>query len=421
MSKAWRDATFEAVALARSGKIVHANERFATLTGKPVAELKSLPLLDFLFERDGSHGVLKSSGGPLPVEIVEGLIEYRGRETSVFGLRDISERLESNRQLVHLASHDPLTGLLNRRAFNRRSEDAIAEAIVSGSGLSLLTLDLDRFKSINDVHGHADGDQVLQQVGEVLRSAFGGPAVLARICGDEFSVLLPGHHTFDAQQSASVFLTLFKSTFAEHNKAGALGVSVGIATFPEHGDELKQLQNNADAALYRAKSQGKGRVCAFDRIMDQQLRTRRRLEEELRGAAEAGQLFLLYQPIVDTMSGEPKGYEALLRWRHPSYGVLSPAVFIEAAEESGSIVEIGRWVLEEACRQAAAWDNQLFLAVNVSARQLITAELVDHVTAALEIKPAFARETGTGNHRDVAARNSRRRRQLPEVAEGPPG
>jgi diguanylate cyclase (GGDEF)-like protein len=382
--KGLANATFEAVVLARFGKIVHANERFAALTGRPVAELQSLPLSDFLVERDGIHGVLKSSEGPLPVEITEGLIEYRGRETSVFGLRDISERLETNRQLVHLASHDPLTGLLNRRAFNRRSEEAIAEAIVAGTGLSLLTLDLDRFKSINDVHGHADGDQVLQQVAEVLRSAFCEPAIVARIGGDEFSVLLPGHHNFEAQQYASVFLTLFKSIFAEHNKAGALGVSVGIASFPEHGDELKQLQNNADTALYHAKSLGRGRICAFDRIMDQQLRTRRRLEEELRGAAEAGQLFLLYQPIVETVSGQPRGYEALLRWRHPTYGVLSPAVFIEAAEESGSMVEIGKWVLEEACRQAALWDDNLFLAVNVSARQLLTTEFVGHVTAALE-------------------------------------
>lgn len=383
--KGLADATFEAVVLARAGTIVHANERFATLTGRPIAELRSFLLRDLLMDRHGSHGVLVSPGGPIPVEIVEGVIEYRGRETSVFGLRDISERLESDRQLVHLASHDPLTGLLNRREFNRRSEDAIAEAIVAGTGLSLLTLDLDRFKSINDVHGHADGDHVLQQVAEVLRSAFVEPAILARIGGDEFSVLLPGHHTFEARQFASAFLTLFKSLFAGHNKAGALGVSVGIAAFPEHGDQLKQLQNNADAALYRAKSQGKGRICAFDRIMDQQLRTRRRLEEDLRGAAEAGQLFLLYQPIVDTVSGEPKGYEALLRWRHPTYGVLSPAVFIEAAEESGSIVEIGKGVLEEACLQAASWDDQLFLAVNVSARQLITPELVGHVRAALQI------------------------------------
>jgi diguanylate cyclase (GGDEF)-like protein len=302
----------------------------------------------------------------------------------VFGLRDISERLETNRQLAHHASHDPLTGLLNRRAFNRRCEDAIAEAIVGGKGLSLLTLDLDRFKSINDVHGHAGGDEILQQVAEVLHSSFGHPAILARIGGDEFSVLLPGHGTFDAQQCASIFMARFKSAFGGHDKASALGVSVGVATFPEHGDGLKMLQGNADAALYRAKSQGKGRICAFDRFLDQQLRTRRRLEDELRAATEAGQLFLLYQPIVETVSGEAKGYEALLRWRHPIYGVLSPAVFIEAAEESGSILEIGKWALAEACRQAALWDEGLFLAVNVSPRQLLSAELVDHVKIALE-------------------------------------
>jgi diguanylate cyclase (GGDEF)-like protein len=383
--KGLANANFEAVVLARAGYIVHVNERFAALMGRPAAKLRSLPLSNFLVERDGPQGVLQSSDGPLPVEIVEGVIEYRGRETSVFGLRDISERLEANRQLAHHASHDPLTGLLNRRAFDRQSEKAIAEATVGETDLSLLTLDLDRFKSINDVHGHAEGDQVLQQVAEVLHSSFGDPAILARIGGDEFSVLLPGHGTFEAQRCASVFMIQFKSVFGVHDKAGSLGVSIGLATFPDHGHGLTQLQGNADAALYRAKSHGKGRIFAFDGFLDQQLRTRRRLEEELRAATEAGQLFLLYQPIVEAMSGETKGYEALLRWRHPIYGVLSPAVFMEAAEQSGSIVEIGKWVLEEACRQAALWEDNVFLAVNVSARQLHSAELIDHVTAALEV------------------------------------
>jgi diguanylate cyclase (GGDEF)-like protein len=381
--KGLANATFEAVVMTRAGRIVHANERFAALMGRAVTELKSQVLSDFLIDRQGSRGVLKSPDGPVPVEIVEGIIEFRGRETSVLGLRDISERLEANRQLVHLASHDPLTGLLNRRSFSSRSEEAIAEAAAGGNEVSLLTFDLDRFKSINDVHGHAQGDVILQQVADVLNASFDDGAILGRMGGDEFSVLLPGRQTFEAQQAASVFFTNFKSLFDAHDKAGALGVSVGIATSPEHGLELKQLQNNADAALYRAKSQGKGRMCAFDRFLDQQLRTRRRLEEELRGAAESGQLFLLYQPIVEAVSGEPRGYEALLRWRHPTYGVLSPAVFIEAAEESGSILEIGKWVLEEACRQAVTWDDRLFVAVNVSARQLFSSDLIEHVTTAL--------------------------------------
>jgi diguanylate cyclase (GGDEF)-like protein len=382
--KGLANATFEAVVLARGGKIVHANERFAALTGKPVAELKYLALSDFLIERNGSQGTLKSLSGPLPIEIVEGVIEYRGRETSVFGLRDISERLETNRQLSHLASHDPLTGLLNRRSFSSQSEEAIAEARAGGTSVALLTLDLDRFKSINDVHGHADGDLVLQQVAEVLNTSFAGAAISGRIGGDEFSVLLPGFQSIEAQHTASAFMTEFQSTFGKHGKAAALGVSVGIATFPEHGTGLKELQNNADAALYRAKTLGRGIVCAFDRFLDQQLRTRRRLEEELRGAVDAGELFLLYQPIVDGATAEIRGYEALLRWRHPIYGVLSPAVFIQAAEESGSIVAIGNWVLEEACRQAASWNDGLFVAVNVSARQLLCSNLVDHVTTALK-------------------------------------
>jgi diguanylate cyclase (GGDEF)-like protein len=383
--KGLANATFEAVVLVRAGQIVHANEQFAMLMAKPIQDLKSINFFDFLVERDGVKGVLQTPGGPLPVEIVEGVIEYRGRETSVYGLRDISERLETDRQLSHLASHDPLTGLLNRRALNSLAEKAIAKARDDQTSVALLTLDLDFFKTINDVHGHADGDMVLQQVAEVLTSSFDTDAVVGRIGGDEFSVVLPGHQTFEAQQAASIFMTKFRTVFGAHDKASSLGASVGIAAFPEHGDKLEQLQLNADAALYRAKSLGKARICAFDRFLDQQQRTRRRLEEELRGAVEAGELFLLYQPIVETVSGNPLGYEALLRWSHPTYGVLSPAVFIEAAEESGSIVKIGKWVLDEACRHAASWDNALFVAVNVSARQLLSADLVDHVMTALQL------------------------------------
>ncbi len=382
--KGLANATFEALVLERAGRIVHANERFSLLTGKPVAELKSLQLGDFLTDRQGSNGIVKTPSGPVPVEIVEGVIEYQGRETTVFGLRDISERQETNRQLIHLASHDPLTGLLNRRSFSHQFQTVIAEAGANGNGFTLLTLDLDSFKSINDIHGHADGDVVLQQVAEVLTATFEERAIVGRLGGDEFSVLLRGHRAFEAQQAASVFMAKFKSMFGKHDKAGSLGVSVGLATFPEHGDDLELLRHNADAALYRAKSLGKGRICAFDRLLDQQLRTRRRLEDELRGAAEAGELFLLYQPIVDAASGALMGYEALLRWHHPSYGVLSPAVFIQAAEESGSIIEIGKWVLEEACRQSASWGDDLFVAVNVSARQLLSADLVEHVTGALK-------------------------------------
>ncbi len=252
-----------------------------------------------------------------------------------------------------------------------------------GSNAALLILDLDRFKAINDVHGHAEGDRVLQQVAQLLRLSFDRTAIIGRIGGDEFSVLLPTSGDFQAQEAASKFMSGFKMVFAAHPKAAALGASIGIAAFPTHGGSLSQLQHNADAALYRAKEQGRGRICAFDLFLDQKMRERRRLEDELRRAVQADEFFLLYQPIVDTESGRPAGYEALLRWRHPTYGVLSPAVFIEAAEESGSIVEIGAWALVEACRQAASWNENLFLAVNLSPRQLLSPDLLNHVSGAL--------------------------------------
>lgn len=217
---------------------------------------------------------------------------------------------------------------------------------------------------------------MLQRVADVIGAALDASAIIGRLGGDEFAALLPGTDLKLAQSSATAFMEEFKSEFSIHDKAGSLGVSVGIAAFPQHGSELRQLQTNADAALYRAKLEGKGRICAFDRFLDQEMRERSRLEAEIRQAADKGELFLLYQPIVDSASGLTKGREALLRWRHPLYGVLSPAVFIKAAEESGSIVEIGKWVLHEACRQAILWDDELFVAVNVSARQLLSSTLL---------------------------------------------
>jgi len=382
--KGLANASFEAVVLMRANAIVHANEQFAAMVGTSLAELKGRRLVDFFDQKEESQGFVKSPDRRIPVEVIEGVIEYRGRETIVYGLRDISERLEAHQRLDHLASHDPLTGLLNRRAFSARSDDIIRQSHVSGSATSLLILDLDRFKAINDIHGHSEGDAVLLQVAEVLQSCFDDKTLIGRIGGDEFSVLLAESDDLQAQEAAGRFMSRFRSSFAAHPKAAGLGVSVGISTFPTHGNSLEQLQNNADAALYRAKGQGRGRICAFDRFLVQQMRERRRLEEELRRAVHAGEFFLLYQPIVDTGSGLPQGYEALLRWRHPTYGVLSPAVFIETAEESGSIVEIGNWVLHEACRQAAAWEDHLFLAVNLSPRQLLSPDLPDHVTAALK-------------------------------------
>lgn len=381
--KGLANATFEAVVLTQGEAIVHANEHFVSLVGKSLAELKSLPLQNFLEQKPGKQGLVTSADGKVPVDVVEGVIEYRGRETSVFGLRDIRERLAATERLDHLASHDPLTGLLNRRAFTARSEDLIRITEAKGSTAALLVLDLDRFKAINDVHGHAEGDLVLQQVAGLLRSSFDRTAIIGRMGGDEFCVLLPTSGDLQAQEAASKFMSDFKMAFGAHPKAAALGASVGTAAYPIHGGSLSQLQHNADAALYHAKEQGRGRICAFDRFLDQKMRERRRLEDELRRAVQSEEFFLLYQPIVDTQSGMPAGYEALLRWRHPTYGVLSPAVFIDAAEESGSIVEIGEWVLQEACRQAANWDENLFVAVNVSPRQLLSHDFLNHVSGAL--------------------------------------
>jgi diguanylate cyclase (GGDEF)-like protein len=381
--KGLANASAEALVLVRDGQIVDVNERFSVLVERRGVELRGLKLVDFLVERSGRSHLLMTPQGPIPVELAEGSIEFRGRETEVISLRDIRERLEADRQLRHLASNDALTGLSNRRAFNDRCETALSEAIAANTTSALLTMDLDRSKAINDLHGHQEGDLVLQQVAGALKDVFGSIGTIGRIGGDEFCVLLPNAGLVEAHAFASAFLEQMAQPFGRSDAGRGIGSSVGIALYPEHGESLRQLQGNSDAALYRAKRDGRGRICVFDRFLDQQIRERRRLEEELRQAVEGREFFLVFQPIVNAVSSEPEGYEALLRWRHPSYGVLTPAVFIEVAEESGSIIEIGGWVIGHACMEAASWPDHLFVAVNLSARQLLKADLVDDVTAAL--------------------------------------
>jgi diguanylate cyclase (GGDEF)-like protein len=382
--KGLANASFEALVLVREGQIVDANERFAALVGRRGIELKGLEIAEFLTERSSAQDLLLTQGSPVPVEIVKGCIEFRGRKTDVISLRDIRERLEADRQLRQIASHDPLTGLLNRGAFNSQCEISLGEAAAGGTTCALLTVDLDRFKIINDLHGHQEGDYLLQQVAAALKEVFNGSGAIGRMGGDEFCVLLPSTSLIQAHASASDFLDRLGRLLARSDRSRGIGSSVGVALYPDHGITLRQLQGNSDAALYRAKRDGRGRICVFDRVLDQQLRERRRLEEQLRQAVEKEEFFLVFQPIVNAISCEPEGYEALLRWQHPTYGVLAPPVFIAAAEESGSILEIGGWALRTACMAAASWPDNLFVAVNLSARQLLKADLLDDVADAIE-------------------------------------
>ena len=258
---------------------------------------------------------------------------------------DITERKQAEARIEHLAHFDSLTELPNRAAFTMRLAEAIQISQTTGDSFSLLFLDLDRFKEVNDVFGHGVGDALLLEVATRLKQAAEG-AFVARLGGDEFTLIVEGPQTAASAVAQRILELIFEDIQIEDRRLHA-GVSIGIATFPNDADGASMLLANADAALYRAKAQARGSIRFFEAEMDLQLRERRVLQQDLQKALSAGEMSLYYQPLV-RVGGETTGFEALVRWHHPVRGMISPATFIPLAEESGFIVELGRWVLQEA-------------------------------------------------------------------------
>jgi diguanylate cyclase (GGDEF)-like protein/PAS domain S-box-containing protein len=306
-------------------------------------------------------------------------------------LVDITNRKLLEEQLEYQAFHDPLTGLANRALFRDRVEQALRRRYRSQDGLAVLFLDLDAFKTINDSLGHVAGDQLLVIAANRLLAVVRPSDTISRLGGDEFAILLDGaDDTGTMLVVAQRILDGLSGDLLLEGRHVTLRASVGVAVAQPH-DTVTDLLRNADAAMYRAKSQGRGIVAVFEPGMLNAAMIRLELEAEIRAALAEHQLILVYQPTVDFSTREVVGVEALIRWNHPSRGLLLPAEFIPFAEESDLIVEIGIWVLGEACEQAADWRRQglskgeFSMSVNVSARQLARdGTLVRDVAAALE-------------------------------------
>ncbi|HEU4629070.1 MAG TPA: EAL domain-containing protein [Gemmatimonadaceae bacterium] len=318
----------------------------------------------------------------------------------------IAERERAEAQLAHQAFHDPLTGLANRVLFRERVEHALSRAGRNAERVTVLFVDLDGFKTVNDSLGHAAGDRLLVHVAERLLNATRGCDTVARLGGDEFAILLENvRETADAVRVAERAGAALAAPFQIDGAELVLGASIGIARAePEDdgppGARTEALLRDADVAMYEAKAQGKGRHAVFEPYMHESVLERLALEAELRHAMENGELRLVYQPVVQLDGGAITGVEALLRWESPRRGAVPPHTFIPVAEETGLIVALGRWVLTEACRQGAAWRRQLAppstsaqgatpgaapftLAVNVSGRQLQHPGIVADVEEAL--------------------------------------
>lgn len=303
---------------------------------------------------------------------------------------DITPLKHSQARLDHQAHHDPLTGLPNRLLFEARLREALHAALENPQPApgALLFIDLDRFKQINDSLGHHIGDVLLQSVSTRLRQALRDTDTVARHGGDEFIVLVPRLHQEEhAGQIAEKLLAVFRHPITAEGHEFFVSASIGISLFPDDGNDVNSLIKHADAAMYRAKNQGRNRYEYYTRDLTADAQQRMELENELRRGLDRNEFILHYQPKQMLGSGELFGVEALVRWQHPRWGLVEPSMFIPLAEETGLIVELGRQILHQGCAQLAEWLRSGFdpvqLAVNVSGAQLMDRQLIDEIARAL--------------------------------------
>ncbi|MGA7804962.1 sensor domain-containing protein, partial [Bradyrhizobium sp.] len=299
---------------------------------------------------------------------------------------DVTDRRQTESRMAHMAYHDGLTDLPNRAAFLQALAQMIEACADTGEEFAVLSVDLDGLKEVNDVFGHATGDKLLIEVARRIQAAARG-GVVARLSGDEFGLIIDGKQPDAGKALAEKLAAALANEFQIDGKSVRTGVTTGISVFPHNGADAASLLANAGAALFRAKQKSRGSISLYEPEMDQQIRDRRVLHQELSVAIKNGELSLYFQP--QAMSGrsvadsEIIGFEALARWLHPMRGFVPPSDFIPLAEESGLIVEMGEWILREACKEAASWTKPLQIAVNLSPAQFMHGDLVGLVHSIL--------------------------------------
>jgi diguanylate cyclase (GGDEF)-like protein/PAS domain S-box-containing protein len=356
----------------------------------------------FLLSRQGETNsfeveVLHAQGHRVELHVKHIPIIVDGRIAGVYGIgHDITESKRAEATIHHLAYHDPLTGLPNRRLFKEQLGEAVERAQEQEHSLAVLFLDLDRFKMINDTFGHDMGDELLREVTSRLIGCVREQDVVARIGGDEFTLMLPGANADVAREVAGDILAALQRPVLLGGQEVHVTTSIGIALHPNDAEDPEMLMRYADTAMYRAKEQGKNNCQLYGAYMKEQAYQRLTMENDMRKALERDEFRVYYQAQIDAASGRVTGAEALLRWLHPERGIVSPAQFIPVAEETGMIVPIGEWVLRTACRDALAWERDglppLRVAVNLSLVQFRHSNLIEMVSRALA-------DTGLDPHR----------------------
>ncbi|HET7294076.1 MAG TPA: EAL domain-containing protein [Vicinamibacteria bacterium] len=402
------DAASVAIFIHQGPVFRYVNDALALLTGYPPAQLASMGFRDVLHPEDrplvGEDGfaleraagtlwrrevkAVRADGQERWVDLSAGWIEYEGKPAVLGTAVDVTDRKRAEGEILKLAYHDPLTGLANRALFLDRLSLAIAQAPRQKKVLAVLLLDLDRLKLINDSLGHGQGDKLLKAVGERLEACLRDGDTVARISGDEFAVLAPGLLRLeDAATIAQKLQAMLRQSFVIDGREVFVTASAGIALFPDDGADGETLLRNAHTAMYEAKEAGRDSFQPFTLGANSGALDRLALESDLRRALANGELHVHYQPQVALADGRTEGFEALLRWRHPSRGAVSPAVFVELAELTGMIVPIGAWVLRAACEDLLglrAVHPELAVAVNLSARQFQQPDLLAEIARVLE-------------------------------------
>ena len=388
-------------------RLVVWNKRFVELYDVPERFLKvGTPYEDIVADRF-TRGLTKAAADPATIaskvaelsalptnsqrvdEMADGRLILLTRQPMAGGgwlsiMEDITERRRAEAEIVHLARHDVLTGLPNRAQFNEKLEEA-GRLKRGGASVTLMMLDLDRFKTINDTLGHPAGDALLVEVGRRLKTTVRETDLLARLGGDEFAIIQEGG---DSPHEGAIALALriinaIGQPFELNGFEVNIGTSIGIAMAPEHGSEPEGLLKSADLALYTAKAEGRNDYRVYHPDMLKMATTQQLAESELRDAIAQSQFELHYQPVVDVKTRKVCGVEALARWRHPAKGLVGPDQFIPLAESTGLIAPIGEWILQRACADAAKWPAHINLAVNISAVQFKKGNLFDVILCAL--------------------------------------
>jgi len=388
------------------GRYLLANRSAETILGRRREEVTGLTAADIFHPREAKLIIARDEAAikkrdllteEHPISTKDGLRLFLTRRMTVLDEggepkylikthEDVTDRRQTESRMAHMAYHDGLTDLPNRAAFLQALTQMIEACAGTGEEFAVLSVDLDGLKEVNDVFGHATGDKLLIEVANRIQAAARG-GVVARLSGDEFGLIIDGKQPTAGIELAEQLVEAIAREFSIDGKSVRTGLTTGISVFPHNGTDAASLLANAGAALFRAKQKSRGAISVYEPEMDQQIRDRRVLHQDLSVAIRNGELSLYFQP--QAMSGstvehsEIIGFEALARWLHPVRGFVPPSDFIPIAEESGLIVEMGEWILREACREAALWPKPLQVAVNLSPAQFVHGDLVSLVHSIL--------------------------------------